>query len=71
MKDEIGISHLVQGATHRDEVGEDLVGLVEVVAEDVGVYLGKLGSGFPAVEVAEDSPLRLPAHSAHLLAVCR
>lgn len=37
MKDEIGISHLVQGATHRDEVGEDLVGLVEVVAEDVGV----------------------------------
>ena len=52
-------------------MGKDLVGLIEVVAEDVSVNLGQLGSGFPAMEVAEDSPLRLPAHSAHFPAVCR
>lgn len=42
-----------------------------MVAEDVSVDLGELGSGFPAMEVSEDSPLHLPAHSAHLPAVCR
>lgn len=37
------------------------------MAEEVGVDLGELGSGFTAVEEVEDPPLHLPPTSAHLL----
>ncbi|TQD85149.1 hypothetical protein C1H46_029323 [Malus baccata] len=35
------------------------------MAEEVGVDLAEMGSGFVAMEEAEDSPLRLTACSAH------
>lgn len=64
-KDEVGIRHFVEGATDRDEMGEEKVRLVEVMAEEVGVDLGQFSSGVMAMEEAKDSPLRLPATSAH------
>lgn len=54
MEDEISVSHLVQGAAYGDKVGQDLVGLVEMVTENVGMDLSKLGSGFPAMELPDD-----------------
>lgn len=61
VEDEASVRGLVERGADGDEVGKDLVGLVEVVAEEVGVDLGELGSGFAAVEEAEDPPLHLPA----------
>lgn len=46
-------------------MGEDLIGLVKTMAEEVGVNLGKLGSGSVAVEKAEDSPFCLAVGFAH------
>lgn len=46
-------------------MGQDLVGLVEEVTEEVGVDFSELGSGFPAVEEAEDPPFNLPGGSTH------
>lgn len=46
-------------------MGQDLVGLVEEVAEEVGVDFSELGSGFAAVEEAEDPPFNLPGGSTH------
>lgn len=66
-KDAICVSHFVKGAANGDKVGEDLVRLVEVVAEEMGMDFGESGSGFVAVEEVEDSPLHLPASSAHLV----
>jgi hypothetical protein len=66
-KDAICVTHFVKSPANGDEVCEDLVGLVEAMAEEVGVDLGELGSGFVAVEEAEDSPLHLAASSAHVV----
>lgn len=66
-KDAICVSHFVKAPANGDEMGEDLVGLVEAVAEEVGVDLGELGSGFVAMEEAEDSPLHLAASFAHVV----
>lgn len=41
--------HLVLGPTDGDEVGDDLVGMVEAVAQDVGVDFVQPGSGLLAV----------------------
>lgn len=66
-KDAICVSHFVKGPANGDEVREDLVGLVEAMAEEVGMDLRELGSGFVAVEEAEDSPLHLAASFAHVI----
>lgn len=52
-------------------MGEDLVRLVEVVAEEVSVDLSELGECFAAVEEAEDPPLHLPATSTAHICVFR
>ena len=59
------VAHFVNGAADGDEVGEDLVGLVEAVAEEVGVDFGELFAGFVAVEEAEYSPFDLATRLAH------
>lgn len=46
-------------------MGEDLVGLVETVAEEVGVNFRELFPGFAAVEEAEDSPFGPATSLAH------
>ena len=64
-KDTICICHFVKGPANGDEVGEDLVGLVEAVAEEVGMDFRESGSRFVAMEEAEDSSLDLEASFAH------
>lgn len=69
-EDASGVGHPVEGAADGDEVGEDLVGLVEAVAEEVGVDLGESGPGLAAVEEPQDGSLRLEiarAYSPHCL----
>lgn len=44
-------------------MGEELVGVVEVVAEEVGVDFQEVGSSFAAVEEVENPPFHLPAAS--------
>ena len=46
------VGHLVEGGAYEDEVGEDLVGVVKVVAEEVRVDLGEVGARGVAVEEA-------------------
>lgn len=46
-------------------MGKDLVGLVETMAEEVGVDLRELFSSFVAVKETEDPPLGLSARLAH------
>jgi hypothetical protein len=64
-KDTICICHFVKGPANGDEMGKDLVRLVKAVAEEVGMDFRELGSGFVAVEEAEDSSLDLEASFAH------
>lgn len=70
-KDEMGVIHFAEGATDGDEVREDVVGLMEVVAEDVSMDLGKMYPATAAVEMAEDFPFNLPdrAASTHFMTV--
>lgn len=46
-------------------VREDLVGLVKIVVEEVGVDLGNLGLGFVAIEKLDDSLFYLVVGFAH------
>lgn len=69
-EDTSGVGHLVEGAADGDKVREDLIGLVEAVAEEVGVDLGDLGPGLAAMEESQDGSLRLQiarAYSLHSL----
>lgn len=50
VEDERSVMHSVKGSTDGDEVGQDLVGLVERVADDVGVDLGELSAVFAIVK---------------------
>lgn len=67
VEDANGVGHPVEGAADGDEVGEDLVGLVEAVAEEVGVDLGEPGPGLAAVEESQDGSLRLQVARAYSL----
>lgn len=49
---------------------ENLIGLVELVAEEMGVDFKKPSSGFAVVKMTEDSPLNFSAGSAHFLSLC-
>lgn len=49
-EDASGVREVVEGGAEGDEVGEDLVGMVEAMAEEVGVDLGEVGEGFGAVK---------------------
>lgn len=46
-------------------MGEDLVELAKAMAKEVAVDLEEMGSGFAAVEEAENPPLSLTASFAH------
>lgn len=50
---------LVERATDGDEVSEELIGLVEVVAEEMAVDFGQSGSGFLAMEKLQELSLHL------------
>lgn len=65
----MGVVHFAEGATNGDEVREDVVGLMEVVADNVSMDLGKMYPATAAVEVAEDFPFNLSdrAASAHFI----
>lgn len=65
VKDPIRVGHFVERPANGDEMGEDLVGLVKSMAEEVGVDLGELCSCFMAMEEAENSPFDLTASPAH------
>lgn len=68
LKDKVGIRHFIEGAADGDEMGEELVGVVEMVAEEVSMDFSEVGSGFPAVQKVEEPALhRLPASSVHAL----
>lgn len=67
VKDAIRVGHFVQRPANGDEMGEDLVGMVKSMAEEVSVDLRELGSGFMAMEEAEDPPFDLTASPAHRL----
>lgn len=72
LKDTVGIRHFIEGAADGDEMGEELVGVVEMVAEKVSMDFSEMGSGFPAVEKVEEPPLhRLPGSSVHALFVAQ
>lgn len=66
-KEAIGIANAVERGANGDEMGEDLVGLMETMAEEVGVNLSEMGSRFVAVKKAEDSPLDLHTVLAHVI----
>ncbi|KAL2514960.1 Uncharacterized protein Fot_28931 [Forsythia ovata] len=66
----VGVRHFVEGAADRDEVGEKLVGVMEVVAEKMAVDFSKAGAGVAAMEEAEEPPLYLSAASGHVLERC-
>lgn len=66
-EDARGVGHPVEGAADRDEVREDLVGLIEAVAEEVGVDLGEPGPGLAAVEEPQHGSLRLQIARAYPL----
>lgn len=65
---------MAEGCTDCEEMGEDLAGVLKVVAEELGVDLRELRSGFAVVEVAQDSPFHLSAttsaHSYQIYAFC-
>lgn len=64
---EIGVKHFVKSAADGDKVGEKLVGVVEMVAQEVSVNFSEVVSGFPAMEKVEESPFHtLDAACAHL-----
>lgn len=50
VEDERSIVHSVKGGTYGDEVGQDLVGLVERVADDVSVDLSELSAAVAIVK---------------------
>lgn len=66
-KDAIGIGNFVESSANGDEMGEDLVGLVKVVTEEVGVDLSEMGWGFVAGKEAKDAPLDVPVVLAHVM----
>lgn len=68
-KEAIGIVNVVESGANGDEMGEDLVGLVEAMAEEVGVDLSEMGSGFVAMKEAEDSSLDLETVLAHVVEI--
>ncbi|KAG6586228.1 hypothetical protein SDJN03_18961, partial [Cucurbita argyrosperma subsp. sororia] len=70
-KDAIGIGNFVGSSANGDEMGEDLVGLVKVMTEEVGVDLSEMGWGFVAGKEAEDSPLDVPVVLAHVMEIVR
>ena len=51
-KEAIGIGNAVERGANGDEMGENLVGLMEAMAEEVGVDLSEMGSRFVAVKKA-------------------
>lgn len=51
--------------TYGNEVGEDLVGLVKAMTEEVGMDLGKLNSSFVAMEEVKNLSFNLKASPAH------
>lgn len=65
VEDLSGVVHFFVGSTNRDEVGEDLVGLVEVVAEEMGVYLRHLVSGFQAMKKPQNLAFSFEGTSVH------
>lgn len=69
-ENEVCIGHFVDGATDGDEVGEDEVGVVESVAEEMGVDGAEIAAGLVAVEEMEDSAFhclqRRASTSAHV-----
>lgn len=47
-------------------MGEKLVGMVKLVAEELSVDLSEVGSSFPSMEEVEEAPLHhLPVASSH------
>lgn len=66
LKYERCIKHSVKGTADGNEVGDELVRVVKMVAKDVGMDLSELGSRFLAVEQPENPPLNLSAPSVHM-----
>lgn len=66
LEDEGRVKHFVKGAADGNEVGEELVRVVKVVAKDMGMDLSELGSRFVTVEKAQNPPLNLSAPSVHM-----
>ncbi|GKF83534.1 hypothetical protein Tco_0245190, partial [Tanacetum coccineum] len=50
----MGVCHYVVGPTNGNEVGEDVVGLVEIVSDDLGVDLGEVAGTRTPMEVFQD-----------------
>lgn len=66
LEDEGCVEHFIKGTADGDEVGEELVGVVKMVAKDVGMDLSEMGSRFVTVEKTENPPLNLSAPSVHM-----
>lgn len=66
-KDAIGIGNLVESGANGDEMGEDLIGLMKAMAEEMGVDLSEMGSGFMAVKKTEDFALDLETVLVHVI----
>lgn len=60
------VKHSVKGAADGNEVGDELVRVVKVVAKDVCMDLSELSSRFLAVEQPENPPLNLSVPSLHM-----
>jgi len=54
VEDGCGVRNLVKRGANGDEVREDLVGLVEAMAEEMSVDLWEMGFGFCVVKKMED-----------------
>jgi hypothetical protein len=54
VENECGVRNLVKRVANGDEVGENLVGLVEAMAEEMGVDLWELSFGFRVVKKMEN-----------------
>ncbi|WJX19617.1 hypothetical protein P8452_09280 [Trifolium repens] len=54
VENECGVRNLVKRVANGDEVGENLVGLVEAMAEEMGVDLWELSFGFGVVKKMEN-----------------
>lgn len=59
VEDECGVRGLLKRGADGDEMGQDLVGLVEPMAEEVGVDLGEISLGFGVVKEMQNFTLYL------------
>lgn len=60
------IRHFVKRRAYGNEVGEELVGVVEMMAKEVSMYFSESGSSVTTMEKAEKLPFHLlPASSTH------